>query len=462
MVTQSDEGALLSVHANEAPSLAVISRLARELDLTLDGEERLTGAHSMTAFLDERPLDEVLRWTLGSIGLSGRVEGGTLRVLGELPPLASRSQVEEQAEVAWLRALRAAPRHAKADQAEMSLAEIQERRGDLGAAVKHYEYLGESFPESPLAPDALWRAAHHLMEMGEWNRAASQLTELADLDIAHPYHVRARIELARVECALDSPRKALYLLDALEHHWPGENAEDIRARLVVRARALALSRQEIEALRVLDVLKHYPSESDDDFEVLEIRALAFERVGRDADAALAWLEFAKHAQGPQQERALEKAASSALASGDEVGVLLIDAWARDKGAASGLTTTVNAARANLGLFAADPTSLSDSQWLARGEEFVRTGETAEAVRTLEPLYHHRSTFAGGERERLAAALARALGAEGRISYAISVLREIAGTLPEPEARRRLYLIASDIYENAGMVEEALDALQGRL
>ena len=461
-VEEGEEGTLITVRANEASSLAVVSRLAQELDLSLDGAERLTDVHSMSAHLDRRPAEEVLRWTLGSIGLHARIEGGTLRVMDELPPFASRAQVEERAEIAWLRALRASPGHPQADHAEMALAEIQERRSDVGAAVKHYEYLAESDPDSPLTPEALWRASSHLMDMGEWNRAASRLTDLADLEVAHPYHVDARIALARVECHLDSPRKALYLLDALEHHWPAKEAADIRARLLTRARALALVGEEIDALRVLDVAKQYSSPVDDSYEVLEIRALAFERVGRDSDAALAWLEFAKKTGGKERQRALENAARSALEAEDELGVLLIDAWARDQGTDAELTPIVNEARANLGLYAPDPTTLTKTQWLNRGEEMLLTGDFAEAVRALEPLYHQRSGFGSGERERLAGTLARALGEEKRLSYAIAVLREVAGSLSEPEARRRLYLIASDLYEREGRIEEALQALQGEL
>jgi hypothetical protein len=159
---------------------------------------------------------------------------------------------------------------------------------------------------------------------------------------------------------------------------------------------------------------------------------------------------------------VENAARLALAAGDEVGVLLIETWAHEQRCTADLSRWTSEARMRLGLTPPDPTSLTDEQWLARGESLLAKGATAEAVRALEPLYHRRARLDRGVRVRLACTFARSLETENRLSYAISVLREVAGSLSDTNERSQLYVLASELYERNERYEEAARALRGEL
>jgi tetratricopeptide (TPR) repeat protein len=466
-VVTGESGPLLTVRANQASALSVLREIARACDLGLSGADHLEAAPSLTANLDSRPLEAALGWLLGSLGSRARITDGTIVIQDDLPPFATRDAVDERAEAAYIEALRSAPEHARADRAHLALAEIRERRGDLDGALQRYEELARSFPTSTLVPQALWRAAEILVQEQEWNRAAARLTDLAGHPLAREYRARSRVGLARVQCFLESPKKALYILDALEREEPAKEPADVRSRLLVRARALALDDKAVEGLRVLDALPESKDAAgaggDDSFEVLEVRALALERCGKPSDAALAWLSFARNAPpSTVRDRSVENAARLALDAGDEVGVLLIETWAREARCTADLARWTSEARMRLGLTPPDPTSLSDEQWLARGEALLAKGATTEAVRALEPLYHRRARLDRGVRLRLASTFARALDAESRLSYAISVLREVAGSLSDSTERSQLYVLASELYERNERYEEAAHALRGEL
>ncbi len=462
-VVKGEPGPLLSVRANQASALSVLRDIARASDLGFSGAEHLDAAPSLTANLEARPLAEALGWLLGSLGSYARISDGTIVIQDELPPFATREIVDQRAEAAYLEALRSAPQHARAGHAELAMAEIRERRGDQGGALENYELLARTAPKSPLVPEALWRASEILIEAQEWNRAAVHLTTLAGHALAHEYRARARVQLAYVQCFLESPKKALYILDALEHDGPAADPASARLRLLVRARALALGGEAVGALRVLDALPEQGKGTDDSFDVLEVRALALERCGKPSDAALAWLSHARRAPAsPLRDRSVENAARLALEAGDEVGVLLIETWAGELKCTADLGRWTNEARMRLGLSPPDPTAMSDEQWLTRGEGFLARDATAEAVRALEPMYHRRTRLDRGARIRLALAFARSLEAESRLSYAISVLRDIAGSLSDQAERAPLYMLASELYERNERYEEAADALRGKL
>ncbi len=461
-VARTIDGPLVTVHADEASPLAVLREIARETELVLSGEDRLTEAGTLTAYLERRPLEPALTWILGSLGLRASISDGELAIVEELPPFPPRERIDEQAELAWLRAVKHAPEHERADRAELALAEIAERTGRFESAVKHYQYLVESFPDSELVPEVLWRASEHLMRAKEWSRAAGYLAELAEHPEADEHRSRARLALATVHCHRDDPKRALYLVDALDRGWPAQEPGETRARLLVRARALALDGEAVEALRVLDVMPPEEPGVDDAYELLEVRALALERCGKFSEAALAWLSFARSAPADVRGAAIESAARLTLAAEDEVGVLLIEAWGREVQSEADLAAYADEARMRLGLAAPDPTNTTDAQWLSRGEELLQRGSHAEAARTLEPLYHRRSRLTEEERLRLARSLAPALEAAERLGYAIEVLREVAGTLEQRDRRGELYVLASQLYEKNARYEEAMEALQGRL
>lgn len=456
------EGPLVSVHARRAPLERVISEIARQLGRSVQGADRLAGHEPLDVYLDARPPARALTWILGTVGLRADLAGDAIVIADETAPYPAETELLALAESAFLYALKDAPRHERSAYAEMALARIQEERGDLEAAVKHYDFVKEKHFAHELAPEALLRSARHLAALGEWALAADRYYELAGLDRPHPYHAVARLELARTLCFLESPKKALHVLDALDTHYPTRDDAKVRERLLVRARGLALAGEGTDALRVLEIVEGTSEQADWSREAREVRALALEALGHAGEAGVAWLAFARDAEGPQRETALRRSARLALEAEDELGALFVHAFAAKQGRAELTLPFADEARARLGLASDDPARTTPARQLARGAELLARGESARAVAALEPLFRHRAQLTPGERLRLAVAHAEALAAQGQAERAIFVLRTVAEGLSEEEARREIYVTASRIHERRGALPEAIEALEGRL
>lgn len=456
------EEPLLTVRAHEAPVERVLAAAARELGRELRGLDRVGPTAPLSIYLEGRPASTALHWIAGAAGLRTRLAADAIVVFDETSPFPTRPELFDAAETAYLRALRRAPEHAEAAGAELHLAEIQEDRGALAAAINHYDYLIGEYGDSPYVPEAMLRSGRHLASLGNWQAAAHRFEELARIEHEHAYHASARLELARALCELDDPEKALHALEALETHYPTHDPGERRARLLVRARAQALTGESIASLKTLDLATTYSAGGAADHEIRRISALALERAGKPRSAAVTWMGIARDADGDERGAALEAAARLALQGGDELGVLMLHAWAASLGVGDRVLVQANEARRRLGLEPLDLQALTAEQRVARGEELFGRGATAEAVSALELVYRNRERLAAPLRVRLAQVYARALSAEGLIDSAVKVLRDAAETLDKLADRERLYVLASELYEHAGRVEEAIEAMRGRL
>ena len=461
-VQPSEEGPLLTVYADNAPIDKVIRSIGREAGLAVEGLEDVVSTESVGLYFERRPLREAVHWVLGTAGLRAELSGDTLWVHDDTPPFPTSSELYDIAEVAWIRALRHHPEHPEGAAAEMALAEIQEERGALAAAVNHYEYLIERYFESEYTPEAMLVSGIHLGELGEWNAATRRFLELSQLERAHPYGTLARIELARALCYSNQPQSALHTLDGLDLNFPADSDQDKRARLILRARALALLGKAVDALRALDLARGYSLGGDPGIDVLEVRAMALERSGRLGEASVAWLQLADETTGPLHTQAVESSARCALGAGDELGVLFIEAWAGRRGTAGATEPFAVEARMRIGLETDSVVRLDDSQRLEHGRNLLEAGMSDQAVRTLQALYRSREKLDEGTELELALVYAQALEAEALTEMAIEVLRDTAARLSEPDDRRRVYVTASMIFEDNGRLQDALDALEGRL
>ena len=92
----------------------------------------------------------------------------------------------------------------------------------------------------------------------------------------------------------------------------------------------------------------------------------------------------------------------------------------------------------------------------------RVDQGPQAVRGLQLLYQQREKLKESFLLELGLTYASALDSEALTDMAIDILREVAPNLSQRDDRRRLYLLASTIYEAHGQLQEALDALEGRL
>lgn len=459
---ESDEGLLLTVHADNAPIDRLVRGIGRKIDRQVVGLEDVGSNESVAVYFDRRPLNEAVHWILGSAGLRGVLSADTIRVYDDTPPFPESAELLNLAEVAWIRALRNHPNHPSGAAAEMALAQVQEERGALAAAINHYEYLIERYPDSEFAPEAMLVAGIHFGELGEWDAAARRFQGLTQLDRPHAYSTLARIELARALCYSNQPTSALYTLDALDLHYPPTSDQDKRSRLILRGRALALLGNAVDALRAVDLARAYGVSSEPGLDVLEVRAMALERSERFGEASVAWLRLANETAGELHKRSVESAARNALAAGDELGVLFIEAWADDRGSVGVIQSHVTEARVRIGLETESVINLNAPQQLAHGKSLFEAGMSDEAVRTLQPLHRQRAELSEELQLDLGLSFAKALEAETLTDLAVEVLRETAEGLSEPDARRRIYVLASTILEENGRLQDALDALEGRL
>lgn len=469
------DGSRLSVHAQNVPAERLLLAIAAELGRELRGFEAIRREPRVTVRLENEPSKDAVRWILGSVALRAVIDQHEIFVMEDTSPFPDREELLKRANTRYLRALIDNPTYPGADAAEMARGEINEALGGpfTSDAVYSYDSLVENYPQSPLAPEALYRAARLLREQGDDAGAAERYEQLADMEFGHDHQVDARLELALSMCKLaentgvdgarlDRAHKAVYVLDALDDNHPTDVPEERRQRLLVRARALALTEKPIEALKALDLAARYSPNGQRDPQMLELRAMALSRASRHGDASTAWLAFAREQTGAEVVRAYVNAAKEALAGGHEVAALAIEAQAKAEGFGEALAQSANEARARLGLVERNVATLDFTQRLGRGERFLRDREFELAVQALRPIYARRSTLNAGQLVTLAETYAEALDRGGMFADAIGVLRTVVAGLDRPTDRRRIYLLASDLFERHGHWDRAIDAIQGKL
>lgn len=448
-----------TLHAKDAPIEDILSEVAQKTFRKLEGLEDTKKLGTVSAELEDRPLVHTLHTLLGSVGLRARINSTSIQILPDLDDRADAELFDDQAELLYLRALKAFPESEEAARAELALAEIQLRRENDAAALSHYQALARRHVESPLAPEALFQAGTILERMGEWRVALTTFTTLANLVQPHAYAARARLELARCMAHNDDPRQALFMLDGLEHVFPSPDERERQARLYVRARALVGIGNHGEALRALEAAEKIGDERTLAPDAMELRAEALEHFGRTSEAARAWLAFARDARGADRRRAFVEAARLSAAAHDWIAVLMIQKHA---GAPVAIEPYARDAREALGVPASVAASLPVAQELDAAEEQIANGSHRTALGACERLYRMRASFADEDVTRLALAYARALDSEKGLEPALEVLREIVRTQKNLENRRALYLLAAELFENRGMFDEAIAAYRGEL
>ena len=78
------------------------------------------------------------------------------------------------------------------------------------------------------------------------------------------------------------------------------------------------------------------------------------------------------------------------------------------------------------------------------------------------MFDRRLTLPRDLRARLGRSYARALAAAARLDAAVVVLRKTASEIEVAATRREIYLLAAGLFEAAGDLERAIEALEGRL
>ena len=86
----------------------------------------------------------------------------------------------------------------------------------------------------------------------------------------------------------------------------------------------------------------------------------------------------------------------------------------------------------------------------------------EAIDALRPIFDRRSALERDEHRRLAFVYSRSLAPEHQLDDAMLVLRMSAGEMTRAADRREVYLFAARLLEEAGEIDRAIAALEGRL
>lgn len=469
----------VTLHARNLPADEVLAELCSALGRDLRWTEEVEHIRNVTVHRVDRYAPDVLRCVAGAAGLRVRTTTDAVEVGKDLGPFADDDELRFAAEAAYTMALRRFPNHPRRIAAREALAKMALKEGRPDRAIEHYGYLIDEYrsaraggsavtPEIlEFLPEALVRTGRLQVEVRRWEAARETYQLLSDISklVPHEHFAEALRELARCDCELGDPKRALYQVRALSSNPEFAPKDDLdrSRRLLIEARALILTEEPVAALRLIDECAQLGQVSFQDFEVMELRARALEANGRPADAAHAWLGFYADVDDAQeQRRALNRAAKLALAAGDEIAVMMIHELADSRGWGGDLGPALNLARARLGIDSTNFLAGSTTERLLRGEDLHAAGMNAEAREVLEGLYEVHGALEPRQRMRLALVYARVLDRVAGIDQAIEALRTLAATLDSEERRARLYLLAAEIYEAREMFDEAVLAYGGTL
>lgn len=455
-----DEEVLCTVHARHARVADILTELCAKTERTIEGLASIDSAPTIDVDLVDRPIAVAIDAMAGAAGLRAYVKSSAVRIEADLDENATPEQLEAMAEVAYLRALRRFPDGEAAAQAKMRLGETQERRKNDGAARAHYESLVRTRPESPLVGEALWRLAHIHEHANEFGDAAVRYSQLANLPGPNEFSLKARIGLARSLANKGDGLQALALIDAIDRATPSVTKEDHAERLFVRVAALVAVGRGAEALEELDAAMHLGMSIASNPEVRQLRARALSRAGLDVEASRVWLEIATRGEGAAKHAAYVEAARSALAGGDALGVLFIERSAAGSGAEDEIAEISARARHELGLPATTEPGMEER--IANAEEQCANGAFADALNTIGPAWRKRPNLGEADVVRAAIVQARATESQRGIDPAIEVLRAALTSVTEVEHRKRIYLLAGELYERHTLWELAAEAYGGRL
>ena len=450
-----------TVQARNVPVELFLSEVARRSGRRVEGLEATSRSALVTASLERRPIDHVLEYVLGSIGLDFQLRRDAITVL-QPGAKATREEALARASAAWLRVTSRFPDYHAAPSARLAQGEIAELAGHLVAANEHYQTLIENYPASKSVDEAYMRSARLLERMESWNEASMQYRTLANRP--SEYRASAHLGLARCAIELGNPESARHLVDALEVDFPTTDPVEETERLLVRAQALNALDRHMEALRALD--KAAP-ELDPlaSREAWRIRAQSLEGVGLPAESARAWLLFSREAEDAERGVALREAVRLSLEAGDELGAIFVCKEAERVGLKDAVADPWREARKRLGL---DPAPASDSlepleigERLALAEGWSLEGRPNRACEAFDALFRQRDALDENQAARVTVGWAHCVERDEGLEKAVAILAEARGRLLTLEARSLLDVGAARTFERHGMFEEAVQAYAGR-
>lgn len=455
-------GARWTVRAQECSARALLERVAALAGRSLEGQDSLERVGLITVALDGRPLEQVLEYALGGVGLRAVLAPVSIAVGADETREETPDERAALASAAWQRAAACFPHHPDAAAATLAQGELEELRGRREVARSRYLDLLARDPRSASAAEAYLRAGRIAAERGDWGEASEHFRALANLPGAEEYQALSRVELARATLSLGDARSTLHILEALDRSHPSRERTEVTARTLLRVEALLADGRFQDALfeletrgRALDPLgaKEAPV----------LRARALEGANLVDEASRAWLLVARGTEGRSRARAFEKAATLALGARDELGCLFIVREARTLGLGAIVAAQEREARERLGVPVeeVEDGSRGSAERLAQAELWLARSRLDEATALFEELFRERATLAldPEQRARVALGWARCVRESSGIEAALAILSAERAQLAS-DARARLDLGTARLLEDSGLFERAADAYQG--
>lgn len=460
VVREKDGETVCTVHARHVPIDELLREVARESDREVEGLDELRDFPEVEVDLVDRPLDMVVARMCGAAGLRAQVKAAKITVKRDLDGTATVDELVDMADVMFVRALRRFPEAPNAAEAEFLLGDIQEQRRNYGAARAHYDTLLRTFPESQYFAEALQRAATIQSRLGAWREASTYWSQLANYPPPNPYAVQARVELARALAMTGDGRQALALIDHLDGTAPASSLAERADRLYVRASALVAMGNGKEGLETLELAMKTGLDQAATLDAARLRADALDHADRPTEASRAWLSFARSCEDDRKRDAFVRAAQSADRARDYLGVLFVERTAAGSGAESRIRPIADAARAVLGL--QENAEDGPLERLERAEKQCEESSFTLAANTIDSVWRDRARLTEPDLVRAVLVRARCTDAVEGLAPAIAVLKDALPQLKRPESRKRIYLLAGELYEKRSEWDLAAQAYGGRL
>jgi tetratricopeptide (TPR) repeat protein len=451
--------ALVSVSVSNMRVRAVVEAIGAEFGLTVSGFEPGRILPLVTATLRDRPLDSAIEIVLGSSGLTFERTGNSI-IVREYTP-GNREALLLSAKIAYARAVRAFPQSELAPRAHLNRGWVEEQAGNLSTAISMYEIVPENYPLYNEVADAHYHIARLNEELGNWRDAIQSYDSLQGLSVQHEYHSAQRLGRARCDVELGNPKNAILKIEVLNMERPTTDREERSRRLMVRARANNGMRQYGEALRDLDAVGQLRSMQVSDPEYLRATAIALEGLKMYGPAAQAWLAYAHKVDGQSRLTAVEMSVELYLDEGDEVSAIHALRFGKEVGLSAKLTSLQLQIDERLGLDIKQETSIDDpTKRLERAQLAWAAGDSIAAYREISSLTDQHGEFPESTRLEIYSLWARCTAAIEGMNAAIRLMQELRPSLAALENRSALDLVAADLYEAAGMFDEAVDAYGG--
>jgi len=458
--------ALCTIVANGVAVDRVIEDLAIELsrvqggrNIEVQGFPANRRSAIVTVELRDRPVPLALEYVLGSVGLDFVLRPDAISVF--VPPVVGASELHEQAMLGYLQATSRFPDHPSAPQARIFQGLAEEQRGNLSAAVSHYEAVHENYRQSELVHEATWRTGKVFQAMGNWSEANLEFRSLANQP-GNPYESDARVEMARCSIELGDALRATHILSALDNLDPQPLTEQHIKRELVRARAFTAIDKPMSALRALRGILAEELGLEDRRQVFLVQAQAFEGLGMPAEAALAWQAVAQEATEPMRSSAFANAARLSLDAGQELNALLLHEEAQVLGIERATEPFAAEAKQRLGLATGEPVEVETPvDALGRAQALIAAGDFASATHLLEPIFTNRGQLGAEKVTELYTLWALVVDRRRGLDAAIRMLRTARPSLEDLNHRRQLDITAAELFEQYKLYDQAVDAYEGR-